>query len=135
MGLRGTWRAICDRCGFEFASDKLRKEWTGLMTCGACWEPRHPQDFVRVKVDHQTPPWTRPEAADTFVAYCTIAGSSAYAGLAVAGCAISGNIQQSASWLMDNFAPEALSVTPALEVLTDEFGNAIITENGEFILV
>jgi hypothetical protein len=105
------------------------------MTCGACWEPRHPQDFVRVKVDHQTPPWTRPEAADTFVAYCTIAGSSAYAGLAVAGCAISGNIQQSASWLMDNFAPEALSVTPALEVLTDEFGNAIITENGEFILV
>lgn len=32
-----------------------------------CWEPRHPQDFVRGVKDKQTPPWVRPEGADTFL--------------------------------------------------------------------
>jgi len=64
---RRSWRAICDRCGFEYSADKLRLEWTGLRTCSTCWEPRHPQDFIKGKVDKQTPPWTRPEPPDTFV--------------------------------------------------------------------
>lgn len=85
------WLAICDRCGFEYKSYQLRKEWQGLMTCKSCWEPRHPQDFVRVTRDDQTPPWTRPEGEDTFIQICTIEGQSGYAGFAVAGCAIAGN--------------------------------------------
>lgn len=32
-----------------------------------CWEPRHPQDFVRGVKDKQTPPWVRPEPPDTFL--------------------------------------------------------------------
>lgn len=66
------WNAICDRCGFKFKSHQLATEWTGLKTCrGAgtndCWEPRHPQDKTRGKVDRQAPPWTRPEPPDVFL--------------------------------------------------------------------
>jgi hypothetical protein len=93
----GTWKVVCDRCGFWFHSDELRKEWQGLMTCNSCWEPRHPQDFVRGVPDHTAPPWTRPEPEDVFreVDYvlplsCTIAGTSGVSGIAVAGCAIAG---------------------------------------------
>ena len=50
--MQGHIRGICDRCGVEFLLDQLRKEWTGLRTCHGpgthhCWEPRHPQDYVR----------------------------------------------------------------------------------------
>lgn len=66
------WRAICDRCGYKYWDRHLRKEWTGLMVCSGpgtndCWEPRHPQDFVRGVPDKQTPPWVRPEPGDTFL--------------------------------------------------------------------
>lgn len=93
----GTWRAICDRCGFEFPSSMLRKDWQGLMLCHDDWETRHPQDFVRGIPDNQTPPWTRPEPADVFidVSYtvplsCTPTGSSATSGYGVAGCMVAG---------------------------------------------
>lgn len=69
---QGQWNAICDRCGFKYKARQLRLEWNGLRTCcGAgttnCWEPRHPQDFVKGKADRQAPPWVRPEPADTFI--------------------------------------------------------------------
>lgn len=32
--------ACCDRCGFNFRHDQLRKEWTGLMVCAADFDPR-----------------------------------------------------------------------------------------------
>ena len=35
--------AICDRCGFKKKLHDLRKEWTGLKVCDACFEPKHPQ--------------------------------------------------------------------------------------------
>lgn len=65
----GQWAVICDRCGFRFHSGQLRREWTGLRVCSGaatnnCWEPRHPQDFVRGKADRQAPPWVRPEPED-----------------------------------------------------------------------
>jgi len=66
----GQWAAICDRCGFRFYSSQLRREWTGLRTCSGggtnnCFEPRHPQEFVRGRKDKQTPPWVRPEQPDS----------------------------------------------------------------------
>lgn len=72
MYVAGQWNAVCDRCGFEYKSGKLRKEWTGLMVCSGpatnnCWEQRHPQDFVSGKADRQAPPWVRPEPADVFI--------------------------------------------------------------------
>jgi hypothetical protein len=63
----GQYNCICDRCGFEFKSGQLRKEWTGLMVCDGCWEPRHPQDLIRVPKEEIAPPWTRPEPAEVFV--------------------------------------------------------------------
>ncbi len=37
------------------------------MVCHGDWEPRQPQDFVRGVADVQAPPWTRPEAHDTYL--------------------------------------------------------------------
>jgi hypothetical protein len=72
MYVKGQWNACCDRCGSEYKSGKLRKEWTGLMVCSGpgtnnCWEERHPQDFVSGKADRQAPPWVRPEPPDVFI--------------------------------------------------------------------
>lgn len=62
----GRWNVICDRCGFKMKNTQLRLEWTGLRVCRKCWEPKHPQESVQGRVDKQTPPWTRPESADSF---------------------------------------------------------------------
>ena len=35
-------RAICDKCGFEVSYRSLKKEWTGIMACPQCWDPKHP---------------------------------------------------------------------------------------------
>lgn len=58
----------CMRCGFIRGKSKLRKEWTGLLVCrDTCWEPRHPQEFMRGKTDHQGVPWARPEPSPVYV--------------------------------------------------------------------
>ena len=64
---KGQWKVCCDRCGFDKLSSELRKEWTGLRVCHECWEPRHPQDFVRGVPDDQTVPWARPEPEPIFL--------------------------------------------------------------------
>lgn len=62
------WNAICDRCGGKRLNTELRREWQGLMVCrDGCWEPRHPMDKMKGRVDRQNPPWVRPEPADTFI--------------------------------------------------------------------
>lgn len=36
--------------------------WDNLFVCSdTCWEPRHPQDFVKAVVDDQTVPISRPD--------------------------------------------------------------------------
>jgi hypothetical protein len=63
----GSWNCICDRCGFWFKAEELQKEWTGLMVCNRCWEPRHPQTLIRTPREEIAPPWTRPEPDDVFI--------------------------------------------------------------------
>ena len=64
----GDFNRICDRCGFKYKASQTRKEWTGLIVCHKCWEPRHPQDFVRGRRDRQSVPYPRPEPSqDTLV--------------------------------------------------------------------
>ena len=89
---RGDWASICDSCGRKLKASELRQRWDGLKVCQDDWEPRQPQDFVRGVADYQAPPWTRPEPSDLFIYFCDIYGSTAYAGVAVAGCSIAGNI-------------------------------------------
>lgn len=68
LGYRlGDWKAVCDRCGFDFYASQLRKEWTGLRVCGECFETRNPQDHLRAKKDRQAPPWVRPDTDGTDV--------------------------------------------------------------------
>ena len=59
----------CPRCGLDYRHSQMKKEWTGLWVCAEkCWEPRHPQDFVRAipdKIAPQEP--IRPIPTATFV--------------------------------------------------------------------
>lgn len=69
---RNRFHRICDRCGFKYWNHQTAKEWTGLMVCKGqgtnnCWEPRHPQEFLRAKPDKQAVPDPRPEPADNFL--------------------------------------------------------------------
>jgi hypothetical protein len=85
----GKWLAICDRCGFRFYNDELRKDWQGLMVDSACFETRHPQDLIRVRHDNPAVAWVRPEPEDLFGPdACTIIGLSAIPGFAIPGCSI-----------------------------------------------
>ena len=65
MALRNTWRMgdwlyVCQRCGFTRYASEIKEEWTGLRVCMKCWEPRHPQDYVRGVLDDQTVPYANP---------------------------------------------------------------------------
>jgi len=62
----GDWNALCDRCGFKFKASELKETWDNLRVCKSCWEPRHPQDFLRGFPDDSSVPWSRPDSdADT----------------------------------------------------------------------
>ena len=50
----GDHLAACQRCGFTYYGSELQDEWTGLRVCKPCWDPRHPQDFVRAVPDDQS---------------------------------------------------------------------------------
>lgn len=58
------WNALCDSCGFKKKSTDLKLRWDGLMVCAdTCWEPRHPQDFLRARKETSNRlPWTRPDS-------------------------------------------------------------------------
>lgn len=68
----GQWNVVCDRCGTYQKSGDVTKTWDGLIVCKpeikrGCFEPRHPQDFVRAVKDDQSVPFTRPDPGDRFV--------------------------------------------------------------------
>lgn len=51
--LPGGVYGICDRCGFQKRlKTEPRREWTNLMVCESCWDPKPPE---------LTPPIVRPE--------------------------------------------------------------------------
>jgi len=62
-----TWKVQCDRTGFEVESNKVTREWTGLIVLKTDADERHPQEFVRGKRDRQRVKDPRPEPADSFV--------------------------------------------------------------------
>jgi hypothetical protein len=57
----GDWNAVCSMCGKKRKASQLVKNWQGMYRCPEHNEPRHPQDFVRGEVEHQSPPWTQPQ--------------------------------------------------------------------------
>jgi hypothetical protein len=63
----GDFSRICDVCGFQYRASQTLKRWDGLFVCTKDWEPRHPQDFVKGRVDKQRVPDPRPEQDDYFL--------------------------------------------------------------------
>lgn len=45
----GDSNAICDVCGWKYKQSQLRKRWDGAMVCSKDWEPRHPQDNIKIR--------------------------------------------------------------------------------------
>jgi hypothetical protein len=89
----GSWNFICDVCGQKYKSEESRKRWDGLVVCKKDWEPRHPQELIRVPAETgQAVPDPRPDVdfgADIFVSipyvilywdggYVTSEGGSSY---------------------------------------------------------
>src|ERR1700694_145838 len=68
----GSWNCVCDVCGFRFKAEDIVKRWDGAMVCRKDYEPRHPQDFIRVRDERISVPFTRPEN-DVFVPQTTLA--------------------------------------------------------------
>lgn len=67
----GQYNFICDQCGKKHKSKDMRFQWDGLVTCPRCYDPRHPQDFVRGTKDVQSVPVSRPDTDPTFTAEAT----------------------------------------------------------------
>lgn len=57
----------CPRCGLNYRFSQTQKEYTGLRVCRQCWEPLHPQEFVRGIPDKRAVRDARPEPPDVFV--------------------------------------------------------------------
>lgn len=59
---------ICDVCGFKYRMSDTKKRWDNLRVCHADFETRHPQDFVRGRMDRQRVVDARPQPVDVFIA-------------------------------------------------------------------
>ena len=57
----------CDRTGFKVSvKEGLKEEWTGAMVRKESWEPRHPQELLRVRPEKQHGS-ERPGQPDEFI--------------------------------------------------------------------
>ena len=58
---------ICDECGLQYRRSQMLERWDGFLVCKKDWEPRHPQEFVRGRVDKIAVKNPRPEQVDMSV--------------------------------------------------------------------
>ena len=58
---------ICDICGKKIKASESRQRWDGFRVCIDDFEIRHPQDFVKAKVDKMVADVIRPQPQDTFI--------------------------------------------------------------------
>ena len=62
----GEWNLICDSCAKKIKSSIAKQRWDGFIVCPNCYEQRHPQDFVKAKIDKIIVPYIRPPS-DTYI--------------------------------------------------------------------
>lgn len=63
VGGPSSYNVICDDCGLKYKNYELKKRpEDNAMVCKDCWEPRHPQHFVRAKQDNTLLPYLRPDS-------------------------------------------------------------------------
>lgn len=46
----GTYVRTCDRCGFDYLRKDMKKEWTGLVVCKSCFDPKHDREERRPRI-------------------------------------------------------------------------------------
>ena len=63
----GEWNLICDVCSKKIKAHDAKTRWDGLVVCPDDFEHRHPQDYVKAKIDKITVPFTRPRPTDVFL--------------------------------------------------------------------
>jgi len=98
------WKVTCHRCGVQYPSTEIQKEWTGLLVCGSCFETRHPQTLIKVRGEKAFPTFVSKDAdPDNYTGVCDITTSSGYAGLGTADCMQAGNNTYSYVFLKDLF--------------------------------
>jgi hypothetical protein len=61
----GDYWIVCDECGLDYRKSDTRKRWDNAIVCADCWEPRHPQEFIKSVRDNQRVPVARPSNAVT----------------------------------------------------------------------
>lgn len=86
----GDWWIICDVCSKKIKASESKQRWDGLIVCPDDWELRHPQDFLKVKEDKITVPFSRPRPTDSFIFSCDPISSSSIAGYSKVGCWVTG---------------------------------------------
>jgi len=59
----GDWNIHCQECWEKYKATQIRKRWDGFWVCYRCWEPRHPQDFIRGIPDRQNVPFSTSDPA------------------------------------------------------------------------
>lgn len=138
------YNVICDRCGFKKKRSECLKEWTGLIVCrDGCYEPRHPQDFVRGRVDKQTVPDPRPDTAnmygETAIKTGASKGDTSIDVNSIAGLADGDSIgitldDDTLQWTFVNGTPAGYAV-PIFEVLNADAaaGNVVYTPGDSFL--
>lgn len=83
----GTWKVVCDVCGFWYRSDEIKQRWDGLYTCHKDWEVKHPQLYIRIPPETIVPPFVRPDPEDVFINVCTLLTMQGVADEGTADCA------------------------------------------------
>jgi hypothetical protein len=56
----GQFNLYCDVCKKKIKASDAKHRWDGLIVCPDDWEQRHPQDFVKAKIDKISVPFSRP---------------------------------------------------------------------------
>ena len=90
----GDWLIQCDVCSKKIKASEAKHRWDGFIVCSDDYENRHPQDFIRAKMDKISVPFSRPRSTDVFidVPYIVPLGCTAYtrqplADIGIADCA------------------------------------------------
>jgi len=58
---------LCDECGFRYRRSEMRERWDHAWVCEKDWEPKHPQENVKVVVDRVAVDVARPEPDSSYV--------------------------------------------------------------------
>ena len=62
----GDFNCLCQVCGMKYKASELRKRWDGVYVCDKDYEPRHPQDLIKLPIERVATPFSAPEPTDVF---------------------------------------------------------------------